>query len=65
MQFSFKAQAGKTYYVQRVTSLANGGNWTTVQTIKPTATSVQSVEAEIDKIDTSKQRGFYRIVTAE
>ena len=62
MQFSFKAQAGKTYYVQRATSLANGGNWTTVQTIKPTATSVQSVEA---KIDTSKQSGFYRIVTAE
>lgn len=62
MQFSFKAQAGKTYYVQRATSLANGGNWTTVQTIKPTATSVQSVEAEID---TSKQSGFYRIVTAE
>ena len=62
MQFSFKAQAGKTYYVQRATSLANGGNWTTVQTIKPTATSVQSVEAAID---TSKQSGFYRILTAE
>ena len=62
MQFSFKAQAGKTYYVQRATSLANGGNWTTVQTIKPTATTVQSVEAAID---TSKQSGFYRIVTAE
>ena len=62
MQFSFKAQAGKTYYVQRATSLANGGNWTTVQTIKPTATTVQSVEAVID---TSKQSGFYRILTAE
>ena len=63
MQFSFKAQAGKTYYVQRATSLANGGNWTTVgQAIKPTATTVQSVEAAID---TSKQSGFYRIVTAE
>ena len=63
MQFSFKAQAGKTYYVQRATSLANGGNWTTVgQAIKPTATTVQSVEAAID---TSKQSGFYRIVTKE
>ena len=62
MQFSFKAQAGKTYYVQCATMLANGGNWTTVQTIKPSVTTVQSVEAAID---TSKQSGFYRIVTAE
>lgn len=62
MQISFKAQAGKTYYVQRATSLANGGNWATLQTIKPAVTTVQSVEAAID---TSKQSGFYRIVTAE
>ena len=62
MQLAFKAQKGKTYYVQRATSLANGGSWTTIQTITPTATSVKSVEVSISA---SNQSGFYRIATAE